>query len=90
MDADPQTGMFVVLLPVPDHVRLVHSAPLDFPKLLPIRVLSALSNERNALWPGASHPVIGDQALRRNYPPHARRTITASVPHITLRTGTLR
>lgn len=30
VDADPQTGMFVVLLPVPDHVRLVHGAPLDF------------------------------------------------------------
>jgi hydroxymethylbilane synthase len=27
VDADTQTGMLVVLLPVPDHVRLVHSAP---------------------------------------------------------------
>ena len=55
VDADTQTGMLVVLVPVPDHVRLVHNPPLVL-GLLPIFVLSALSNERNALWPAHSHP----------------------------------
>src|SRR5690606_7285912 len=52
VDADPQTGMLLVLLPVPDHVRLVHSAPLDILWLLPICGLGALSNGRNGPWAG--------------------------------------
>ena len=56
VDADTQAGMLVVLVPVPDHVRLVHSPPLDLGWLLPIPVPGAQSNERNALWPANSPP----------------------------------
>ncbi|GGW47848.1 hypothetical protein GCM10010340_27660 [Streptomyces griseoloalbus] len=83
MDADPQTGMLVALLPVAHHVRLVHSAPLDFGPLFPICGLSALSNEQNALWSGGSPHLISDQALRWRNSPTGRPAHGDGVPHIT-------
>ncbi len=81
VDADPQTGMLLVLLPVTDHVRLVHTAPLD--PGVSICGLSALSNERNAPGPGGSPPLIVDQALPRRNPSGRPRARSRRVPHIT-------